>query len=113
MTRPTYDDLEKARLSVQGKPRPHDPNRVMKRQCATCPWRTDGQGLEIEPALMSELMTQPESNQYCHSPAWKGQPEDTICRGHRDHWKTMFHRMGVLSEPTDESWAAKLQQRSK
>ena len=103
---PTLDDLETARQSVTGRPRRHDPNRVMQTQCTTCPYRTDGQGLEIPDYLLRELKTNPDSgNQYCHSPAWSGKPEDVICRGHRDHWIKFFHAKGVLPEPTDQAWA--------
>lgn len=106
MQRKTLKDLEAARLSVVGSPRPHDPNRVAKSQCPTCPWRTDGHGLEIPDWLRGELALNPDSgNQYCHSPAWKGEPEDVICRGHRDHWAQFFYRNGLFPEPTDQAWA--------
>lgn len=100
----TIDDLQEARQYVKGSPRPHDPNRVMQKQCATCPWRTDGQGLQLEPELMVTLQSHPV-NQYCHSPVWQGRPEDTICRGHRDHWINVFVAWGFLDEPTDAAWA--------
>lgn len=109
MDRPTLDDLGLAKETVTGQPRAHNPNRVMGSQCATCPWRTDGQGLEIPDHLQRALESDPNGgNQYCHSPAWEGKPEDVICRGHRDHWANYFYEQGLLSEPTDKAWAEML-----
>jgi hypothetical protein len=105
MKRKTMADLLKARAKVKGKPRAYDPNRVMKAQCSTCPYREDG--LVIDAATREVYMTDPDTgNQYCHSPAWQGKPEDTICRGHRDHWLAFFVKSGLLSESTDQAWAA-------
>ena len=104
----TYEDLEVARQFVSGLPRPYDPNRVVKKQCSTCPWRKDGQGITIPDRLMAHLQSSPTAQQFCHAPAWAGKPEDSVCRGFRDHWALIFWRTGVIDAPTDEAWAKKL-----
>jgi hypothetical protein len=41
-----------------------------------------------------------EASQLCH-----GTDNKTLCRGARDVQITIFHRLGVLAEPTDKCWA--------
>jgi hypothetical protein len=43
--------------------------------------------------------------QLCHDPAWRGLPETQICRGHREHWKKIFFRQGLLKDLSDQAWA--------
>jgi hypothetical protein len=111
----TIHDIVKARSripkEVQASKQEYDPNNVMPRKCATCPWRGDGQGVELGEfgyeALVYQVMH--DSNQFCHAPALSGQPEERICRGARDLQLIVFHKLGVLKEPTDEAWREALE----
>lgn len=83
-----------------------DPNNVMPKMCASCPWRSDANRLEVSPtfwlALTQQVLT--EANQRCHAPALSGKAETRICRGARDLQLRVFHALGVLTEPTDDCW---------
>jgi hypothetical protein len=83
---------------------------VMKRQCATCPFRTDDHGRHPDVKLVNRIQDQclNEASQICHHPALEGKPETHLCRGARDFQLTIFHRMGVISEPTDTAWSMRL-----
>jgi hypothetical protein len=87
-----------------------NPLDVMETKCSTCPWRVDNgvlcEDVATKDCLKSSVLT--VRNQLCHSPAWIGMPETRICRGARDYQLQVFHRIGFLSEPTDQSWADKL-----
>ncbi len=87
-----------------------DPSNVMPETCPTCPWREDEGRLNLSPEHMKELLIQvlSISNQRCHAPALNGKPETRICRKARDIQLVVFHRLGVLTEPTDEAWAEAL-----
>lgn len=79
---------------------------VMKRQCATCPFRTDERGRHADPRLVNKIQVQclSEASQICHHPALEGKPETHLCRGARDFQLTIFHRLGIIDAPTDEAW---------
>lgn len=46
-----------------------------------------------------------EASQTCHSTGVVHGKSDThLCRGARDFQIQIFHRLGVISSPTDEAW---------
>lgn len=78
---------------------------VMKAKCATCPFGPDGDP-HVQANVVSRLLT---GSQECHStghPVY-GTQATHLCRGARDWQLTILHRMGLLTEPTDEAFAAK------
>jgi hypothetical protein len=77
---------------------------VMLTMCNTCPFRDDGY-MELRSSVEAKLL---EKSQLCHAPRHKGKRETHICRGARDTQLKYFHRIGFLSEPTDDAWQAKL-----
>lgn len=78
---------------------------VMKKKCATCPFRIDDNGRLIAPSVAKSVSSRlMETSQICHAPRIYGKPETQICRGARDIQLTIFHRLGMLSAPTDEAW---------
>jgi len=84
----------------------------MPSQCPTCPFRTDAKGKPLNASLMAAVQLRCLSaNQICHHPRLTGKPETHLCRGARDWCITIFHRMGVLDEPTDAAWARALKNR--
>lgn len=71
---------------------------VMKARCKTCPFNEDG-CKSVRAAVLSRIT---DGSQHCHSSGW---PEGThLCRGARDVQLQWMHRLGVISEPTDEAW---------
>ncbi len=88
---------------------------VMKRQCATCPFRTDERGRYRNPELVatSQVMLLSEASRICHHPRLKGKKETHICRGARDWQLEIFYRMGFLSAPTDRAWNEKFSELEK
>jgi len=75
---------------------------VMKAQCATCPFRPDGDP-RIRASVESRVF---KCSQICHHPAIHGRKETHLCRGSRDFQLVMLYRMGMLDAPTDEAFAA-------
>jgi hypothetical protein len=116
---PNLNDLVKARKRrKKGVPaQPFDPNNVMPAQCASCPWRDDGGILHEQPEMLAHLQRQvievPAGNQFCHAPAFAGQPEDKICRGARNFQLKVFYNIGFLPEPTDQAWREATEQIAK
>lgn len=45
-----------------------------------------------------------EASHLCHAPQLKGRAPTHLCRGARDLQLEVFHRLGVISEPTDAGW---------
>jgi hypothetical protein len=87
---------------------------VMNRQCATCPFRSDGKGYtEVANLLMDRALS--EATPICHSTgdsdvtpkSKKVSRKNLACRGARDLQLKYFCAMGVLKEPTDEAWEKK------
>ncbi len=73
--------------------------RVRKVQCETCVFRREcdggihlapGRHAEIEQNLLNGI------NQLCHH-----DNDKTVCRGGRDFQLQIFHRLGIIPEPTD------------
>lgn len=93
------------------KPNPnYDPNRVRPQKCSSCPHRPGSTLSYLAPELVAGALS--EANHYCHAEQLQGKPPTWLCRGTREHQLLVFHRMGVLAEPTDQCWAetlAKLQ----
>lgn len=79
---------------------------VMKKQCSTCPFRTDEQGRHLDVELVGKIQQQclMEASQICHHQRRRGEEERRLCRGARDYQLQIFHRLGMLAEPTDKEW---------
>lgn len=76
---------------------------VMKKMCSTCPFHLKHEGqVEIAIMVMERCIT--TASQICHHPRLSGKAETHICRGAREYQKKIFHRLGVISAPTDEAW---------
>lgn len=78
---------------------------VMKKRCPTCPFGGEGErdrDPEIANMVRERCMTQ--ASQICHHPRLHGKEETHLCRGARDHQLTIFYRIGLLREATDEAW---------
>jgi hypothetical protein len=73
---------------------------VMRAQCASCPFRVDERGRHPDLQLVGRIQMQviTRASQICH------EVEGYLCRGGRDYQLMIFHRLGVLVEPTDEAW---------
>ena len=106
----TLDDLLNNRTVKT--PDSHNPNDVMPRMCATCPFRGDSNaigseyGAETQQLLQSALAASAltEDNRLCHASGLKGQPETKVCRGARNLQIQYFFALGVLDAPTDQAW---------
>lgn len=72
---------------------------VMNSKCWSCPFVID---LSLSHQIMNRCL---ESSQVCHHPRLSGKKETHLCRGARDYQLEIFHRLGIISEPTDESWS--------
>lgn len=82
---------------IQGMP-------VMPARCKTCPFNKSG-CLEVRETVMARIMTM--ASQTCHTTGVAhGRPDTHLCRGARDVQLQVFFRLGAISEPTDEAWAA-------
>jgi hypothetical protein len=79
---------------------------VRAKCCISCPFRIDPEtGREQDPQLAASVTSRIfEASQICHHLRLTGKKEFELCRGYRDLQLTIFHRMGVISEPTDEAW---------
>lgn len=85
---------------------------VRKTNCKTCPFRRKSEGgwEEVQPLLAERAIL--EGTPICHSTGRALVRHDGeklkahICRGARDLQLKVFHRLGVITAPTDEAWAA-------
>ncbi len=83
---------------------------VNQEKCPTCPFREGSKYGYLAADLAISAMS--ESSRICHSTGTNaiggktGKPEK-LCRGARDIQLKLFCSMGVISEPTDESWKRK------
>jgi len=85
----------------------------MKEMCPTCPFRKQGY-TSVQPLLVWRAMM--EGTPVCHStgdsdvtpPERKIHKEDRACRGARNLQIVVMHTKGLLKEPTDECWKAKV-----
>lgn len=82
----------------------------MKRQCATCPFRTNERGRYRDTKLVNKIQAQclSKASQICHHPVLEGKPETHLCRGARDFQLTIFYHLGVIDAPTDEAWSDRM-----
>jgi len=86
---------------------------VMKKQCATCPFR---EGSEYESLMLPlALSAMIEGSRICHSTGSNAIHENTgkpdrLCRGARDVQISLFYGMGFIDAPTDEAWARKVKE---
>ncbi len=74
---------------------------VNPKKCKTCPFQEDG-CQEIRRAVEERCMT--VGSQTCH-----GTNDTTLCRGARDRQIVLFHRLGVLTAPTEQAWNEAMQ----
>lgn len=80
-----------------------------KERCKTCPFRDTG-WTHLRGFLEHRAMT--EATPICHSTGPEALVDNPIseqelaCRGARDFQIMLFHRMGVIAQPTDECWRA-------
>lgn len=70
--------------------------KVNKVCCKTCPF-SDGGSLQVRQSVQRRCLS--VGSQLCH-----GTGNKTLCRGARDFQLQIFHRLGVLKEPTDKCW---------
>ena len=84
--------------------------KVMRTNCATCPWRDGSPYAYLKRDLAQSALS--ESSRICHSTGSNAINHRTgkaerLCRGARDEQIKFFHAIGFLKEPTDACWAAK------
>lgn len=81
-----------------------------KTMCATCIFREDGAALPLRPGRLAEIQAYLIQGQahLCHSGPVAGRSADRICRGSRNYQLMIWHRLGILPEPTDEALAAEM-----
>ena len=80
----------------------YNPNKVRKNQCKTCPWRPKSPLNHTVPEIAQKAIT--EHNHYCHNEQLEGRTPTILCRGTRNYQLKIFHKLGVLAEPTDDCW---------
>jgi len=85
--------------------------RVMKVQCATCPFRDGSPHAYLRGHL--ELSAISEASRICHSTGSNNAinkrtgKRPMLCRGARDLQLRMFAGMGFIDAPTDKAWNKK------
>jgi hypothetical protein len=69
-----------------------------KAKCASCIFRTDGKQVELRPERMAEIQIylSQGTNHECHK-------TQLVCRGGREYQAIIWHRMGLIPEPTVEA----------
>jgi len=85
---------------------------VMQAKCPTCPFNKNRDGKEQIPELADKVRRRclTQASQICHHPRLKGKKQNHLCRGARDFQLQVFHRLGVLDEPTDAAWDKKAEE---
>lgn len=80
--------------------------KPQNKKCKICLFRTDEKGRYLEPKAVRKLEVGlvSQNSLICHSTMDKSKNKKLICRGARDYQLTIFHRLGVIDEPTDEAW---------
>lgn len=83
---------------------------VMNKQCKSCIFRHDGNQVRLSSERMAEISSYlvKGTQHICHTPQ-AGSKDNLICRGGRDFQLQVFHRLGVIAEPTDESLSEAMQ----
>lgn len=90
--------------------------RPMDECCQSCPFRQID-GRDQDPYLADRVRQRilvHHASQLCHSshgggPDGQVDSRTRLCRGARDFLLPIFHRLGVIAEPTDEAWNASRQ----
>jgi hypothetical protein len=83
--------------------------KVLKKQCATCPFRPYSKTAFLAPSIALSALT--EASRICHCTGCDNAfhqrtgKRPALCRGARDLQIQIFYRLGVLKEPTDKGWA--------
>lgn len=85
---------------------------VMQAKCPTCPFNKNRDGKEQLPDLADKVRRRclTQASQICHHPRLKGKKQNHLCMGARDFQLQVFHRLGVLDEPTDAAWDKKAEE---
>lgn len=85
---------------------------VMRKQCATCPFRDGPNGRPIDCGLVAKVQERvlTTGSQICHHPRTKGKKQTHLCRGARDFQLNVLYRVGFLEAPTDAAWDKKLKE---
>lgn len=87
---------------------------VMKKMCATCPFRNGSKYAYLASDLADSALT--KSSRICHSTGANNAinrrtgKKPHLCRGARDVQLKAFFAMKVIGAATDEAWEAKCQQ---
>jgi hypothetical protein len=83
---------------------------VRAHQCASCIFRYDGNQVELRPDRLADIQGYliRGRTHLCHEPDAKGRRDALACRGGRDFQLQIWHRLGLLPEPTDEALRAKM-----
>lgn len=81
-------------------------------QCATCIFRSPREGgTPLRPQRLAEIQMYllNGTNHLCHSARGKkGGQRKVACRGGREFQLTIWHRLGMISEPTEEALCAEM-----
>jgi hypothetical protein len=77
--------------------------KLRSEMCKTCIFRPQGQRLEISPMRFAEIQEyliqgQPHT---CHTENPREPPSGYVCRGARNYQLQIWHRYGMITEPTD------------
>jgi len=89
--------------------------KPQKACCATCPFKKNERGHWQDSGLANTVIqrTLLKSQQLCHGSKGGGpdekidQEHTRLCRGARDYYLEIYHRLGMIDEPTDEAWQRK------
>lgn len=76
-----------------------DDTRINSASCGSCPFRDNG--LDLNTAKITEIKIYliKGHNHFCHSDP----TNHTICRGGRSYQLHIWHRLGIITEPTDNA----------
>lgn len=73
---------------------------VNEQQCYSCPFNETSNRLPLPIERMNEIYgyLANGTNHMCHSTS-----DETVCRGGRNFQLQILHRMGLITEPTDNA----------
>ena len=94
----------KSAVLPKAKPAAKPPKPVQPAMCSSCPFRTDGRAIDLAPGRLAEIQVSliHAKTHECHHDALHSRPERHMaCRGGRDYQLTIWHRLGLIAEPTD------------
>lgn len=86
---------------------------VMPAQCKSCIFRHDGNQTQLAPGRLVEIQEylMHGTPHICHTPQIQGSKMEFACRGGRDFQLQIWHRMGIISAPTDQALADEMRKR--